>query len=77
MLPALREQAPEVEWQIRESEYDGRYISGHRGAWRFRIVDYGERKECEAWYSGESEPVERYVEEKILPAVAAVGIRRE
>jgi hypothetical protein len=74
ILAALRSGAPAVQWQIRDSEYDGRYINGRWGATRLRIVDYGEYWSCEIYFSGESSPAEQdvtsYVDQTVLPIAA-------
>lgn len=74
MLAALQEKAAEMDWQIRESEYEGRYLSGRRGEDRIRLLDYGERKECEIYFSASREGARQYVNGTVLPAIGAHDI---
>jgi hypothetical protein len=73
ILAELRLHAGLVEWQIRDSEYDGRYIRGQWGETGIRIVDYGASMSCEIYLADAAarEQIARYVMDTVLPALGA------
>ena len=83
MIVVLRQQAPDIDWTNRESEYDGIYIRGKTAdGSKLRIIDNGQRFAVEVYFprlGGEFSDSEkrnflRRLSLEILPLVRAQDI---